>query len=150
MCLPLGVEKEGNFVMSAKLKPNTLTSSHQPGGLPFNLIQSYPPLQSYILDLRLMIHSRHRCQIIEKCSLLEMVKSPQLSFFFTCSSRYSFIIIPPSFPLTTIYTVLGEGSPGSSRPPIPPNFQYPPQPCIHTCPHPPPLSMHVFTGNTIL
>ena len=67
------------------------------------------------------------------------------------TSRYSYIsplTSPP--PLTTIYSVLGEGSPGSSRPPIPPNFQYPPHPCIHTCPTtPPPILQHgnVFIGN---
>ena len=39
-----------------------------------------------------------------------------------------------------------------SLPPIPPNFQYPPHPCIHTCPTtPPPILQHgnVFIGNRI-
>ena len=39
-----------------------------------------------------------------------------------------------------------------SLPPIPPNFQYPPHPCIHTCPTtPPPILKHgnVFIGNRI-
>ena len=53
-------------------------------------------------------------------------------------------------PPFTVFWV--KGPQGPLTPPIPPNFQYPPHPCIHTCPTtPPPILKHgnVFIGNRI-